>query len=148
MAEVQPKAAPDLPQIQASDRDAGAIEMALANAERAGVADKIEFTCQAVSAIQPPAEPGWVVTNPPYGLRVSEGKDLRNLYAQIGNVLRRSCPRWQAAILCSDKRLLAQTGLKLETSFETVNGGVKVWLGQAKVQASAINLPDAGDLLP
>jgi putative N6-adenine-specific DNA methylase len=119
--------------IQASDRDAGAIQMARANAERAGVADGIEFTCRAVSAIQPAMGPGWVVTNPPYGLRVSEGKDLRNLYAQLGNVLRRSCPGWQAAILCSDKRLLAQTGLKLDTSFETVNGGVKVWLGRGKV---------------
>ena len=119
-----------LPAIQASDRDAGAIQIAQSNAERAGVADCIEFTQQAVSAIQPPQGPGWVVTNPPYGLRVSQGKDLRNLYAQLGNVLRRSCPGWQAAILCSDKRLLAQTGLKLDTSFETVNGGVKVWLGR------------------
>jgi putative N6-adenine-specific DNA methylase len=133
LAEVKPKADKELPPIQASDRDAGAIQMARANAERAGVADGIEFTCRAVSAIQPAMGPGWVVTNPPYGLRVSEGKDLRNLYAQFGNMLRRSCLGWQAAILCSDKRLLAQTGLKLDTSFETVNGGVKVWLGRGKV---------------
>ena len=134
LAEAQPKAIGELPAIQASDRDAGAIQIAQSNAERAGVADCIEFTQQAVSAIQPPQGPGWVVTNPPYGLRVSQGKDLRNLYAQLGNVLRRSCPGWQAAILCSDKRLLAQTGLKLDTSFETVNGGVKVWLGRGKVE--------------
>ncbi len=69
--------------ILASDRDAGAIQMARANAERAGVADLIEFRCQAVSSITPPAGPGWVVTNPPYGLRVSQGKDLRDLYAQF-----------------------------------------------------------------
>jgi 23S rRNA G2445 N2-methylase RlmL len=97
------------------------------------VAEHIGFTCQAVSAIQPPAGPGWVVTNPPYGLRVSEGKDLRNLYAQLGNVLRRSCPGWQVSILCSEIKLLAQTGLKLDTSFEMVNGGVRVWLGRGKV---------------
>ena len=74
LAEVQPKADNALPPIQASDRDAGAIKMAQANAERAGVADGIEFTCRAVSAIQPPQGPGWVVTNPPYGLRVSAGQ--------------------------------------------------------------------------
>ena len=108
--------------------------MAQANAGRAGVADGIEFVCRAVSAIQPPLGPGWVVTNPPYGLRVSASKDLRNLYAQLGNVLRRRCPGWQAAILCSEVRLLAQTGLKLDTSFETVNGGVKVWLGKGRVE--------------
>jgi putative N6-adenine-specific DNA methylase len=85
--------------ILASDRDAGAIKMAHANAERAGVEDVIEFKCQAVSAIMPPVGLGWVVTNPPYGVRVSEGKDLRNLYAQFGNVLRRQCPGWNVAVL-------------------------------------------------
>jgi putative N6-adenine-specific DNA methylase len=133
LAEVRVKPVSDLPPIQASDRDAGAVEMARANAERAGVGAWIEFNCRAVSAIQPPRGPGWVVTNPPYGLRVSEGKDLRNLYAQLGNVLRRSCPGWQAAILCSERKLLAQMGLKLDMSFEMVNGGVKVWLGRGRV---------------
>jgi putative N6-adenine-specific DNA methylase len=133
LAEAQSKFSAEMPVIQASDRDAGAVEMARANAERAGVAEWIEFSCRAVSAIVPPRGPGWVVTNPPYGLRVSEGKDLRNLYAQIGIVLRRSCPGWQAAILCSEKKLLGQTGLKLDMSVEMVNGGVKVWLGRGKV---------------
>ena len=45
--------------IIASDRDAGAIKMAQANAERAGVSDHIEFKCQAVSSITPPAGPGF-----------------------------------------------------------------------------------------
>lgn len=134
LGEIKPKAAGELPPIQASDRDAGAIELARANAERAGVAESIEFTHRAVSAIQPAAGLGWVVTNPPYGLRVSEGKDLRNLYAQIGNVLRRSCPGWQVAILCSEKQLLAQTGLKLNTGFEMVNGGIRVYLGRGRVE--------------
>jgi putative N6-adenine-specific DNA methylase len=133
LAEAQSRFSAEMPVIQASDRDAGAVEMARANAERAGVAEWIEFSCRAVSTIVPPRGPGWVVTNPPYGLRVSDGKDLRNLYAQIGNVLRRSCPGWQAAILCSEKKLLGQTGLKLDTSVEMVNGGVKVWLGRGKV---------------
>ena len=75
-------------QILASDRDAGAIEMAQANAARAGVADAIDFSCRPVSAVTPPGGPGWVVTNPPYGLRVGANRDLRNLYAQLGNVLR------------------------------------------------------------
>ncbi len=125
-------AAKAMPIIQASDRDAGAVRMAQENAERAGVAAHIQFTCRAVSAIEPPAGPGWVVTNPPYGLRVSEGKDLRNLYAQLGNVLRAKCPGWQAAILCNDPALLGQTGLKLDTSFSFVNGGVNVRLGRGR----------------
>jgi putative N6-adenine-specific DNA methylase len=121
---------PDCPPIQAADRDAGAVRLAQANAERAGVLGCIAFATQAVSAMLPPPGPGWVVTNPPYGLRVSGGADLRNLYAQIGNVLRAHCPGWHAAILCSDARLLGQTGLGLETSFGMVNGGVSVRLGR------------------
>jgi len=123
-----------LPGIFASDRDAGAIRIAIENARRAGVANFIEFSQQAVSAIEPPPDPGWVVTNPPYGQRISANKDLRNLYAQIGNVLREKCPNWQAAILCSDMMLLGQTGLSLQTSLSTVNGGISVRLGRGKVR--------------
>lgn len=123
----------DCPPIQASDRDAGAIAIAQANAGRAGVLECIQFTCQAVSAVTPPEGPGWMVTNPPYGLRVSATKDLRNLYAQLGNVLRAKCPGWQVAILCNDLKLLGQTGLRLDTSFSMVNGGVSVRLGRGTV---------------
>ncbi len=118
----------------ASDRDAGAIKLAQANAARAGVADWIEFSCRAVSAIEPPAQPGWLVTNPPYGLRVSPEKDLRNLYAQLGNLLRARCPGWQVALLSSDRLLLGQTGLRLDTSLALVNGGVPVRLGRGRVE--------------
>jgi len=118
--------------ILASDRDAGAIKSAQANAERAGVADMIEFSCRAVSAIEPPSGPGWVVTNPPYGVRVSAGKDLRNLYAQFGNVLRAKCPGWHIAVLCDSVQLVHNTGLKFDEarSIPLVNGGLKVRLSR------------------
>jgi len=74
-----------------------------------------------------------VVTNPPYGLRVSANQDLRNLYAQLGNVLRARCPGWQVAILCSDLKLLGQTRLNLDTTFSSVNGGVGVRMGRGQV---------------
>ncbi len=122
-----------IPKILASDRDAGAIEMAYANAERAGVADCIEFSCRAVSAIEPTVT-GWVVTNPPYGHRVSARKDLRNLYAQFGNVLREKCLDWRVAILCSELRLLGNTGMKLDTGMSLVNGGVAVKLARGIVK--------------
>jgi putative N6-adenine-specific DNA methylase len=118
--------------ILGSDRDAGAIEVAKGNAERAGVANDIEFTCLPISAINPPGT-GWIVTNPPYGIRVSENKNLRNLYAQFGNVLRSKCPGWQVGILCNDYKLLGNTGLKLDTSLTLDNGGIPVKLGRGKV---------------
>jgi len=59
--------------IFASDRDAGAIKMAQANAERAGVLDYIEFKCQAVSSITPPAGSGLVTTQPNPAAGVMDG---------------------------------------------------------------------------
>ncbi len=112
--------------IYGSDRDAGAIASAQANAERAGVDALVRFACHAVSAIEPPAEPGFVVTNPPYGQRVRGGADLRNLYAQFGNVLRARCPGWRVAFLSSDRTLLSQTALRLDTDLTFINGGIKV----------------------
>ena len=134
LAESQRQLRTALPKIQASDRDAGAIRMAQANAERAGVAENIEFTCRAVSAVEP-AGTGWVVTNPPYGLRVRSSHDLRNLYAQFGKVLRMKCPGWQVAILCSEMSLLNTIGMKLDTSISWVNGGIQVRLGRGVVSA-------------
>lgn len=112
--------------IYGSDRDAGAIASAQANAERAGVDALVRFACHAVSAIEPPAEPGLVVTNPPYGQRVRGGADLRNLYAQFGNVLRARCRGWRVAFLSSDRTLLSQTALRLDTDLTFINGGIKV----------------------
>ncbi len=126
------------PAIYASDRDAGAIEMAAANAARAGVGGEIQFSCRAVSAIDE-LEEGWVVTNPPYGLRVSSNKDLRNLYAQFGNVLRQKCRGSQVGILSSDLQLLRQVGLPLDTSQTFVNGGIKVFFGRRRIPAQAVN---------
>ena len=119
--------------IQAADRDAGAIALAQTNAARAGVADAIAFTCRAVSASEPPPGPGWVITNPPYGVRVGAGGDLRNLYAQFGKVLRSRCPGWHVALLCNDRQLLGQMGLALDTSLGMVNGGIKVMLARGIV---------------
>jgi putative N6-adenine-specific DNA methylase len=124
-----------LPPIFGSDRDAGAIEMAIANAGRSGVVDHIQFICQAVSAISPPVDAGWIITNPPYGLRVKSNKDLRNLYAQFGNVLRNHCHGWNTAILCSDQSLLSQVGVKLDKSIRFANGGINVVLGRGSVDS-------------
>ncbi len=127
-------------QIQGSDRDAGAIRAAQANAERAGVAAHIAFSCRAVSAIEPPAELGWVVTNPPYGRRVRGGPDLRNLYAQFGNVLRTQCPGWRLALLSTDRRLLSQIGVPLETLLSVVNGGIPATVSRGIIKGQ----PPAG----
>jgi putative N6-adenine-specific DNA methylase len=120
--------ASDIPRMIASDRDAGAIEAARDNAVRAGVADCIEFACKAVSAIDPPPGPGWVITNPPYGVRLKKTNDLRNLYAQLGKVLRSKCPGWRLTLLCDRVQLIHSTGLEFDRGISMMNGGLKVRL--------------------
>jgi putative N6-adenine-specific DNA methylase len=119
--------------ILGSDRDAGAIEAATANAARAGVAEEIEWTRAAISAIRPPPGPGWIVTNPPYGVRLGEVRRLRDLFAQLGNVARRCCAGWDVAFLATHPELERQTGLELNPVFRTDNGGIGVRLVRGRV---------------
>lgn len=121
------------PLILASDRDQGAVRSARENAERAGAGDRIDFSCRAVSAIEAPPGVGWVVTNPPYGVRVGRGKDLRNLYAQMGNVLRARCPGWELAFLCPDPVLAGHTGLRPKGGIRLAHGGIPLTLWKGTI---------------
>jgi putative N6-adenine-specific DNA methylase len=121
---------PSIERIRGSDRDAGAIQAAARNAERAGVADTIQFSTQAVSGSIAELEDvakgtGWILTNPPYGVRMGESDDLRNLYARLGTGLKTK-QGWRAGILTSDAALIRQTRLSLVPRFSTSNGGIPV----------------------
>ena len=115
-------------EIAGADRDAGAIDAARANAERAGVAADIEFHVEPISALAPAEPPGLIAINPPYGVRIGESDDLRNLYAQLGNVVRKQRAGWTLALLAADKRLEQHTRLAFEEKFRTRNGGIPVRL--------------------
>lgn len=123
--------------IVGADRDAGAIEAAAGNATRAGVLEDILFRRAAVSALEPLGGPGVIVTNPPYGVRVGRSPDLRDLYARLGQVLRRRCAGWRVALLSARAELAAQTGLQLSTALSTTNGGIRVRLLTGNVPAAA-----------
>ena len=114
--------------ILGSDRDAGAVAAARANAERAGVAGDVAFEERVISRIAPPEgrAAGAIVTNPPYGVRVGDRDALRNLYAQLGNVARERFPGWRLTVLSADPRLDAQLGEGLEVALTTKNGGIAV----------------------
>jgi putative N6-adenine-specific DNA methylase len=119
--------------IAGSDRDEGAIAASKANAERAGVAADIELAVQPISALSPAEPPGLIASNPPYGVRVGEADGLRNLYAQLGNVLRRNRAGWTLALLSADRALEQQVKLPFEERLRTRNGGIPVRLVTAPV---------------
>jgi putative N6-adenine-specific DNA methylase len=116
------------PRIVAADRDAGAIEAARANAERAGVADRIEFRVVPVAALEPPvgvgpgAVAGLVAANPPWGGRLGGG-DLRNLYATLGRVAAEQCPGWGIGVLVADRALARQVRPGLTEQLHLELGG-------------------------
>jgi putative N6-adenine-specific DNA methylase len=122
--------------ISGSDRDAGAIEAAVSNAERAGVTADVEFSVRAISAIEDcTGGDGLMATNPPYGVRVGEAAGLRDLYARLGQILRAKCPGWRLAMLSANSRLEAELRLPLEERMRTRNGGIPVRLMITRVPA-------------
>jgi putative N6-adenine-specific DNA methylase len=112
--------------ITGADRDRGAIDAAAANAERAGVREDLDLRVQPISALAADDSRGLIISNPPYGARVGERDRLRNLYAQLGNVVRQKRPDSALALLLSDRQLEAQVGLPFRDVFETRNGGIAV----------------------
>ena len=113
--------------IVGSDRDAGAIEGARGNAERAAVASDVQLGVHAISAMPlPEADRGWIVANPPYGVRVGDSARVRDLWAQLGNVLRRRAPGWRVTLLSPDAALERQLQIPLHVVARTTNGGIPV----------------------
>lgn len=107
-----------------SDRDAGAVEATIANAERAGVAEDLTVLQRPLSGLGTPGESGWIITNPPYGVRV--GSDVRNLYSRLGALLRDAPPGWRLGMLTASPALDRQLRVPLEQVFDTRNGGIRV----------------------
>ncbi len=113
----------------ASDRNAGAIEATIENAERAGVADLIDAQCGALSAVTAVAEHGLLITNPPYGGRIGRGRDLRNLYARLGQLARGPFANWRVALVTSHITLARHTGVPVKSLCAPVDhGGTKIKL--------------------
>jgi putative N6-adenine-specific DNA methylase len=129
--------------IMLRDRDAGACAAARANAERAGVLGDVVIEQGALSDtdLAPLGAQGLVLTNPPYGLRVSEGADLRGLYARLGDVLREGGRGWRVGLLVPDRRVAGQMKIRLEPLFATSNGGIGVELLSTFGRARSAELP-------
>ncbi|HSM03763.1 MAG TPA: hypothetical protein VK858_04050 [Longimicrobiales bacterium] len=131
----EPAAAPRAPLV-GSDRDAGAVEAARANAGRAGVAEWTSFHQAALSAAPFPTladEGGLLVSNPPYGHRVGDPERLRNLYGRLGTLLRERWSGGRVVLLSADPALTGQLGLETRTLFKTRNGGLAVEAVAAEV---------------
>ena len=129
MRAVNPARTPEF-RFHGRDRDAGAIAMSQANAERAGVAGFTEFQRGTISEAEPPpGTPGLVIVNPPYGNRLGDKKQLLPLYQALGQVLLSRFSGWRVGLVAAEPRLAQATRLPfLPPGPPVPHGGLRVTL--------------------
>ena len=111
--------------IGGSDRNAAAIRASRENAERAGVAGMLRFEKADALEVSDEHQVGWIVSNPPYGVRLGDRAETKRLLSRFGQRLREEFAGWHIAILApaGSERLI---GLPLESRLRTTNGGLRV----------------------
>jgi len=114
-----------MPVIRGSDRSAAAIRAATENAERAGVTGLTHFEKRDALRIEPEASSGFIVSNPPYGVRLGDAGETRRLLARFGDRLRERFGGWQIGLL-TPAQVERVLGIPLEAEFRTTNGGLRV----------------------
>lgn len=120
------RAQPAAPPLIGSDRDAGAIEAARANALAADVTPRFERA--AISEVRPPdgMEGGLLICNPPWGRRVGDPGPLRDLHARLGQVARRHFAGWTLGLVSPSAELVRQVDRRAERVATIPSGGVSV----------------------
>lgn len=107
------------------DIDKRVLTSAKENAKRAGVDQVIEFKKEAVATVEPPAEKGLIIVNPPYGARIGDEDNLRDVYRDLGFTLKHRFKGWDAWILSGNKELIADLKLKSTHKHFVFNGNIE-----------------------
>lgn len=115
--------------IQGYDIDGDIVKAARANAEAAGVGHMIHFQQRPVSELSHPKKYGFLITNPPYGERLEDKKNLPGLYSQIGERYR-ALDAWSAYIITSYEDVEKYMGRKADRNRKIYNGMMKTYFYQ------------------
>ena len=115
--------------IQGYDLDPEVIKAARANAELAGVAHMIHFQQRPVAELSHPKKYGFLITNPPYGERIEDKKNLPALYTQIGERFK-ALDSWSAFIITSYEDVEKYMGRKADKNRKIYNGMMKTYFYQ------------------
>lgn len=123
----------------AGDQDARAVELARANAERAGVSDMVAFYAGDSSELPErvvdaggciPAQ-GLLATNPPYGKRMLEQGQLSQVYEALARAIDELGPQWRLAVITPDAGIDTALGQAPSKVLECYNGplraGVRIY---------------------
>lgn len=104
------------------DIDARVIAAAQGNRERAMLSpDTIRFEVGDARTVKPQGEPGWLVTNPPYGERMEEDAAF---WPQWAENLKRHYAGWKVNVITSDLELPSRLRLKPKRRHPVFNGAL------------------------
>ena len=109
--------------------DAEVLEQARSNVKAADLEPWIALQQGDGRQLEPPEQPGIVVCNPPYGARLGEQEDLRELYFQLGQQLKQRFSGWTLWLLSGNPELTRSLGMKASRRVPVSNGGIDCrWL--------------------
>lgn len=120
--------AAQLPEIRGYDADPQVIRRAQENIARIGLEKVVRVGCKPLAELTKPTHKplplGLLICNPPYGERLGEKESLRYLYRELGEVMLKEFPGWQAAVFTSDLDLGRATGLRSHKRYAMWNGAI------------------------
>ena len=115
--------------IQGYDIDGEIVRAARANAAAAGVDHLIHFQQRPVSQLSHPKKYGFLITNPPYGERIEDKKNLPELYKTIGERFV-ALDSWSAYIITAYEDTERYFGRKADKNRKIYNGMMKTYFYQ------------------
>lgn len=108
-------------EIVGNDISRKSVYQAKENLEKAGFLDDIKVSQQDFRKFEPPAGPGVVMTNPPYGERLKV-EDIFLLYKEFGDALKKKYPNYKAWVVSADVAALKNIGLRPFRKIKVFNG--------------------------
>ncbi len=115
--------------LQGYDIDGEALKAARQNAELAGVSGDIHFQQRDILDFHTPKKYGFVISNPPYGERLSDKETMKALYTSMGQIMREN-PTWSFYWLTGFEDAVAALGKKPTKNRKIYNGMMKTYLYQ------------------
>lgn len=115
--------------LQGYDIDPDMIRIARANAKQAGVDHLIHFQQRDVADLKHSKKYGFIITNPPYGERLEDKKDLPALYTTIGQVYR-DLDAWSLYLITSYEEAERYIGRKADKNRKLYNGMIQTYFYQ------------------
>ncbi len=111
--------------IYASDLDPAMVKVAQRTFQEAGVGQSIRLKQSDILDLDPPADQGVMVINPPYGVRLSRPEELETFYPKLGDWLKQRFAGWRAYVLTGDARVPKLIGLAPSKRTPLFNGALE-----------------------